>query len=194
MTAGVQGYRYVVTVVNHYSRFVRFSPSKQNTHNTLYKHMWQYVADYCTPPNIVMGNEGRFTSKDFQDFCIRYAITACYTTPYHPQGNGITERMHRTLKSVLAPLCQGHPLRWSNLLQPLQVIMNQAVHTSAGQQPYIAFFSRHPPRLVSASLPSVDGEADELAEAHALVRETHQKMLRRYRDAANGARKLRRLK
>ncbi len=87
--------------------------------------------------------------------------------------------MHRTLKLVLAALCQGHPLRWPNLLQPCQVIMNQAVHTSTGQQPYFAFFSRHPTSLVSASLPSVDGEADELAETHALC----VRRIRRCRDA-----------
>ncbi len=101
--------------------------------------------------------------------------------------------MHKTLKSVLAALCQGHPLRWPKLLQPCQVIMNQAVHTSTGQQLYFSFFSRYPPLLVSASLPSVDGAADELAEAHALVRETHQKMSRRYRDVANRARKTQRV-
>ncbi len=66
--------------------------------------------------------------------------------------------------------------------------MNQAVHTSTGQQPYFAFFSRHPPRLVSTSLPSVDDEADKLAEAQALVRETNQ-MSRCYRDTVNRARK-----
>ncbi len=42
---------------------------------------------------------------------------------------------------------------------------------------------------MSASLPSVDGEADEPAEVHALVRETHQEMSRRYRDVPNRARK-----
>ncbi len=71
--------------------------------------------------------------------------------------------------------------------------MNQAVHTSTGQQPYFAFFSRYPPRLLSAALPSVDGAADELAESHALVRETHQKMSRRYRDVANRARRTHRV-
>ncbi len=152
--------------------------------------MWQYVANYGTPRIVVMDKGGEFSSKDFQDFCTRHSITASYTTQYRPQGNGITEGMHRTLKLVLAALCQGHPLRWPNLLQPCQVIMNQALYTSIGQQPYFAFFSRHPPRMVSASLPSVDGEADELAKAHVLVRETHQKMLRRYSDAANRARKL----
>ncbi len=194
MITGVQGYRYMLTVVDHYSRFVRFFPFKTEHTQHIIQHMWQYVADYGAPRNIVMDNGGEFTSKDLQDFCTRHAIMACYTTPYHPQGNGITDRMHRTLKSVLAALCHGYPLRMSNLLQPCQVIMNQAVHTPTGQHPYFTFLSHHPPRLVSASLPSVDGEADELAEAHVLVRETHQKMSQRYRDAANCARKLRKLK
>ncbi len=193
MTAGVQGYRYVLTVVDYYGRFVRFFPLKTKHTQHIIEHMWQYVADYGTPRNIVMDNGGEFTSKDLRDFCTRHSITACYTTPYHPQGNVITERMHRTLKSVLAVLCQGHPLRWPKLLQPCQVIMNQAVHTSTGHQPYFSFFSRYPSRLVSASLPSVEGAADELAEAHALVRETHQKMSRRYRDVANRARKTQRV-
>ncbi|KAG0714265.1 Transposon Tf2-9 polyprotein [Chionoecetes opilio] len=113
----------------------------------------------------------------------------CYTTPYHPQENSVTERMHRTLKSVLSTLCQGHPLRWPTLLQPCQITMNQAVHTSTGQQPYFAFFSRHAPRLVGAALPDVEGEQDDMDVAHALIRETHQKMSRRYRDVANQKRK-----
>ncbi len=118
MTDCVQGYRYVLTVVDHYSRFVTFFPLKtKHTHNII-EHMWQYVADYGPPSNIVMDNGGKFISKDFRDFCTRHSITACYTTPYHPQGNGITERMHRTLKSVLAALCQRHPLRGPNSFDP----------------------------------------------------------------------------
>ncbi len=105
MTACIQGYRYVLTVVDHYSRFFRFFPLKTKHTQHIIEHMWQYVADYGTPRNVVMDNGGEFTSKDFQDFCTRHSITACYTTPYHPQGTGITERMHRTLKSVLAALC-----------------------------------------------------------------------------------------
>ncbi len=91
--------------------------------------------------------------------------------------------MHRTLKSVLAAL-SGTP-----------AAVAQAPSTLPGHhepgRPHLcfSFFSRHPPRLVSDSLPSVDGETDELAKVHALVRETHQKMSRRYRDIANRARK-----
>ncbi len=69
MVAGIQGYRYVLTVVDHYSRFVRFFPLKTKHTHTVIEHMWQYVADYGTPLNIVMDNGGEFTSKDFQEPC-----------------------------------------------------------------------------------------------------------------------------
>ena len=189
MVSGSQSFRYVLTVIDHYSRFVRFFPLKTKHTTHVVDALRQYLADYGAPSGIVVDNGGEFTSQEFQKFCQQYQITLYYTTPYHPQGNGVTERMHRTLKSVLSALCQGHPLRWPTLLQPCQSIMNQAVHTSTGQQPFFGFFSRYPPRLVGAALPTIDGGEEELAAAHALISETHQKMTRRYRDNANKKRK-----
>lgn len=70
----------------------------------------QYVADYGGPEGIVMDNGGEFTSNASQDFCQQHLIiTLYYTTPYHSAGNAITERMHCTLKSILAALCQVIP-------------------------------------------------------------------------------------
>lgn len=189
MVAGVQSYRYVLTVVDHFSRYVRFFPLKTKHTTHIVDAMGHYAADYGAPRGIVADNGGEFSSREFQQFCQRHQITLYYTTPYHPQGNAITERMHRTLKSVLSSLCQGYPLRWPNMLQSCQVIMNQAVHTSTGRQPFFAFFGRHPPRLVGTQLPSTEEEGDDVSAARALIKETHQKMARRYRDVANRRRK-----
>ncbi len=111
--------------------------------------------------------EASSPAESSNSFAKSITLLSIIPPPYQPQGNGITERMHRTLKSVLFALCQGHPLRWSQLVQSCQISMNQAVHTSTGKQPYFAsFFSRHPPRLVSATLLSVDGGDEDLVEAH----------------------------
>ena len=189
MIAGAQGYRYVMTVVDHYSRFVKFYPLKTKHTQTVIEALEQYVADFGPPQGIVLDNGGEFTSQAFQQFCKGHLITLYYTTPYHPQGNGVVERMHRTLKSVLAALCQGHPLRWPRLLQSCQTAMNAAVHTTTGCQPYFAFFSRYAPSLVGSRLPVVDGEEDDLTVAHRIIRETHEKMSRKYRSIANRNRK-----
>ena len=189
MIAGSQGYRYVFTLVDHYSRFVKFYPLKSKHTHSVIEALGQYVADYGAPEGIVLDNGGEFTSQAFQEFCQQNLITLYFTTPYHPRGNSVTERMHRTLKSILASLCQGHPLRWPKLLQTCQVTMNAAVHTSTAQQPYYAFFSRHAPRTVGSRLPDVEGGEDDLAIAHRLIRETHEKMTRKYRCVANRGRK-----
>ncbi len=90
---------------------------------------------------------------------------AVLPTPYHPQGNAITERLHRTLKTMLATLYQGHPLRWPRLLQTCQATMNAVVHTSTTQQPYFAFFLRPAPRAVGMRLPTVTSEEDDISIA-----------------------------
>ncbi len=57
-------------------------------------------------PNIVLTDQGTvFTGRVFRKVC---EILGCghITTPYHPQDNGVVERLHGTLKPMLAKACQ----------------------------------------------------------------------------------------
>ncbi len=189
MVAGDQNYRYVLSVIDHYSRYIKFFPLKHKHTHTVVEALDRYVADFGAPQALVADNGGEFRSQQFQTFCQRLNIQVHYTTPYNPRGNGITERMHRSLKTVLSALCQGHPLQWPRYLAACQVVLNRAIHTSTGSQPYFAFFSRHAPLNIGAPLPSVDGEEDEVAVAHKVIRDIHLKMSRKYRDIANCRRK-----
>ncbi len=186
MIAGSQGYRYVLSVVDHFSRFY---PLKFKRTQGVIEALAQYVTDFGAPRSIVLDNGGEFTSQAFQQFCQQHLITLYYTTPYHPQGNAITERLHRTLKTMLATLCQGHPLRWPRLLQTCQTTMNAAVHTSIAQQPYFAFFSRPAPRSVGTRLPTITGEEDDISIALRVIKETQEKMTRKYHEVAYRKRK-----
>ncbi len=112
MITGSQGYRHVLSVVDHFSRYVKFYPLKSKHTQGVIEALAQYVTDFGAQHSIVLDNGGEFTSQAFQQFCQQHLITPSYTTPYHPQGNAITERLHRTLKIMLATLCQGHPIRW----------------------------------------------------------------------------------
>jgi len=114
---------YVMTVVDHYSRFVKCYPLKSKHTQAVVEALSQYVADCGAPQGIVPDNGGEFTSQAFQQFCQKHLITLYYTTPYQPQGNGVVERRHRTLKSTMAALCQGHPSRKPRLLQSCQAAM-----------------------------------------------------------------------
>ncbi len=90
MVAGSQGYRYVLTVVDHFSRYGKLYPLKSKDTHGVIEALAQYVTDFGAPHSTVLDNGGEFTSQAFQQFCQQHFITLYYTTPY-PQGNAITE-------------------------------------------------------------------------------------------------------
>lgn len=143
------------------------------------------MCDFGKPKTVLMDNGGEFTSQQFKTLMAQCEIQMAYTTPYHPRGNSVTERMHRTLKTVLATICSGHPNNWPRSISECQRILNTAVHTTIGEQPYFAFFNRHALRNVGVDLPEVQGSEEDLLNAHELIKVTQLNMSRKFREQAN---------
>lgn len=191
MLSGANGYRYVLTIIDHYSRYVKFCPLRTKQSEEVAKHFRSYLHDFGVPVALIADNGGEFTSQQFKQLCGVHQINVGYITPYHPQGNSLSERMHRTMKEVLRILCNGHPNQWPKYLGETQRVLNTAVHTTLGETPHFAFFSRRAPRQVTALLPTFqeDVNEDAIEKAHQVLRETHKTMARKYRQLANRNRK-----
>ena len=187
MMSGSNGYRYVLTVIDHYSRFVKFYPLRTKTTDEVSKHFKIYLNDFGVPKSVILDNGGEFTSQQFKELCQTHNINTGYTTPYHPEGNSVTERMHRTLKTVLSIMCQGHPYQWPKYLSETQRVLNCAVHSTTGEQPHYSFFSRRPYRQILSDLPTIDEDVgdEDLRRAHEIVQQTHDTMARKYLLVAN---------
>ena len=54
------------------------------------------------------------------------------STAYHPQTDGQTERMHRTLEQVLHSLIAGIETNWANVLPIAEFYPNSAPSSSTG--------------------------------------------------------------
>ena len=54
------------------------------------------------PTTLVSDNGPQFCSKNLQSFLKQNGISHVKVSPYHPQGNGIVEKMHRTLKEIIS--------------------------------------------------------------------------------------------
>ncbi len=138
------GHRYVLTLVDHYSRLAE----------EVLKGLQTYMGDFGAPKVLLTDNAREFHANVVKDLYTKLGTQLVFSTPYHPQGNFISERMHRTMKSVLATLCRGHPHRWPNYLRQCQTVLNAAVHETTGEQPFYLIFSRYAPRSVNCSLTS----------------------------------------
>ncbi len=109
MIGDTQGFRYVLTVLDHYSKYTKLFPLKTKTTEGVCEAFSSYIADFGAPKAVLVDNGGVFSSASFKNLCRTNHITLCHTTPYHPQGNSISERYHRNLKSVLATVAPSLP-------------------------------------------------------------------------------------
>ncbi len=98
MGSGALGYRYVLTVIDHISRFVNFYPLTARTAETVIKKLDMLVDSYGTPRVLLTDNAREFCSDTLKIWCRENGVKLVHSTPYHPQGNFISERMHRTMK------------------------------------------------------------------------------------------------
>ena len=47
---------------------------------------------------------------------------------YHPQSQGLVERMHRTMKAVITALCHDHPQKWVAMMPYAQSVLLSLIH------------------------------------------------------------------
>lgn len=100
------GLKYLVTMIDRFSRWVEAVPTRDIEAATVARVFFDnWVARYGAPKHLTSDQGSQFnTSRFFQSLLKVVGCQRIRTTPYHPQANGLVERMHRQLKSAL--MCQ----------------------------------------------------------------------------------------
>lgn len=99
--------KYVHVSIDTCSGIMYASPmSGEKTHNVI-SHCLDSWAAWENPANLKTDNGPAYTSTSFQVFCKTMQVSHATSLPYNPQGQGIVERAHRTLKELLQKQKEG---------------------------------------------------------------------------------------
>ncbi|CAF4621101.1 unnamed protein product, partial [Rotaria magnacalcarata] len=72
-------------------------------------------------------------------------LTGCkhiFSTPYHPQTNGQTERWNSTFVTLIAKYCNTDLNNWDTFLPSIVYAYKNGIHSSTGISPYQLAFGR----------------------------------------------------
>lgn len=107
------GYSYILTVMDRFTRWPEAYPLKDITAHTVAKEfMNQYISRFGVPTEITTDRGSQFRSHFFAELSRWLGSHHAMTTAYHPQANGMVERHHRQLKAALMARCNTE--NWSD--------------------------------------------------------------------------------
>ena len=155
---------FLIVFVDCFSKYTILIPSSNHTANTVSEALMRHVIPYFGTPRRLLSDRGReFTSAIWTKLLCSLGIQQVLTSPYHPEGNAINERSHRTLNSMLrARLLEGPSTKaWVDKVSGIMLTLNAMPHEPHGFSASMIATGREPklpPDLVSDASPSSAAE------------------------------------
>lgn len=138
----VHGYRFVLVVLDTFSKFPLFFPIRTATASMVSKIIEEHIFLFFGCPRYVVCDNGvQFRSHLFTGLCERYGIKIIFTPAYHPQANPV-ERVNSVLKTMLRCYIEDNHRNWAQLLPKVGCAIRSSVHEATGLTPYFINFSR----------------------------------------------------
>lgn len=129
MIKSVRGKRYMLVVIDRFSRWVEAEPSADQGAQTVIKFLTREVIPrFGIPSQISSDNGSSFIQKAVKTVMQKLRIKQRFGCVYRPESQGIVERVNSTLKAKINKICADTKLNWVEAL-PL-ASMNYQMQTN----------------------------------------------------------------
>ena len=107
------GFNHLLTIVDRLTRWPVAVPITNITAETVADAFAQgWVATYGIPVAVTTDRGSQFSSSIWTQLMKQWGIKALMTSAYHPEANGLVERLHRRLKEAILALCPDSTNQW----------------------------------------------------------------------------------
>ena len=96
-----------------------------------------------------------FTGQVISELCDLLGVTKIRTLPYHPQTNGTIERVHQTLRRMIAKMDPEKRANWPSHFGSILITYNATRSLLTGYSPYFLMFGCRPRLPVDLLFPTV---------------------------------------
>jgi hypothetical protein len=121
-----QGHNVILIMFDRLSKMVYLIPTTMNvtakgTASLVYQHVFRL---HGVPKSTVSDRDVRFTSHFWQALHEQLGTKLRMSTAYHPQTDGLTERLNRTMQQMLRNHVDDNADDWSDCLPAVEFAIN----------------------------------------------------------------------
>ena len=164
----------VLTIVDHFTHWIELVPLPSAPAPVVAEALYtNWVCRYGCPVKIISDQGPQFTGLVFQRLAERLQIRHSFTSPYHPQSNGFTERPHRVIKAALQALTSASQRDWDVYIPAVAFALRSTKIEGLGLAPCEILFghqTRYPLEAATA-LPVRPVDAQDRADRVAALAE-----------------------
>ena len=138
---------FLIVFVDCYSRYTIVVLSSNHTASTVNEALLRHVVPYFgTPHRLISDREREFVSEIWSKLLRSLGTQRVLISPYHPEGNAINERSHRTLNNMLrARLLEGSSSKaWVDKVPGIMLSLNAMPHEPHGFSASMVATGREP--------------------------------------------------
>ena len=181
----------VLVVVDRFTKYSLFVPCSKTCDarelaQIFLKHVFMF---FGTPDEIISDRGVVFTSNFWKELTSALAINLKFSSAYHPQTDGQTERTNQTLEQYLRCFVDFTQDNWVNLLPMAQFNYNITYQVSIKMTTSEALMGINPTfipgRSLSAYSPGIVDRLVELNSTRVKLRESLSKAIKAYTTQAN---------
>ena len=174
MPRSSRGKTYILQMIDANTKFIVTAALEDQQAETLRKVLWPKWFAYFGLPRSLLSDQGKNVDGNvIRALCKRLNILKIHSSPWHPEGNGSTERSIGSIKTILRSMCVSRGIsaeNWDLLLDEATLAYNNTVNKSTGFSPFRSMFGTNatlPIDAVCGVSPTIEEVPAELIQANA---------------------------
>jgi hypothetical protein len=166
-----RGVDSIFVVVEKFSKMAHFVPCQKTSDATHIANLFfeEVVRLHGLPRSIVSDRDTKFIGHFWRTLWKKLGTNLAFSSAYHPQTNGQTEVVNRSLGDLLRSLVTEHHGSWDNIFPQADFAYNDSLNWSTGKSPFQIVYGTQPRGVSelreSEQTATSSASAEEFAEA-----------------------------
>ncbi|GFR43102.1 hypothetical protein Agub_g3949 [Astrephomene gubernaculifera] len=181
------GYTAIYVFVDKLTKMAHFVPcyTTDDAEKVAQLFVNTVVRLYGIPTAVVCDRDPKFRSAFFTSLCALLNTQINMSTSYHPQSDGQTERMNRTLEDMLRHYVAGDTASWAQYLPLVEFAVNNAYQESTKTTPFRLMYGFDPLTPQAHLVRSLGGKKSPQSAVQQAATEKAQQKAQTRRNAAH---------